>query len=895
MTIFHSSKYNMNFKRNDLKRMVWSGITSWWWCQVWLSCGSCHVMALTTLSPNAQLSFPVSSSFSISPSLTHGRNQRFPSSSSSSLRAQSDDTNLNENDLLSDTDAKVLQSLLNDNLDLTTEDRLRQMLARNDAAQQEKAQRAYQASPPTSDTKSTTTTTNSEDGFSSQLFQNLSSDSFWNSLRAKTNSLLESAQLFVQNRIERDAQLVAALGLFALDRIQKDVARALPSKSSSSKTTQRRTLTLGSNSSFNGTKTSPPSNQLLNANQQRRRELYQEFNTPADELRQVSESIKAIFSGDSTYSYAAASSLPNRSFNRTQLEQGPTNTLISNTNNYNNNNNPNNLRSVAPAGSTSNKERQKRALQKKRRQFEQEQQSNPQKVARSISDLTGTAYQLGKEIQTELQVEDPGYKTRNVRKALGEGTRSVQGFLEESGTKIWGSLKGSNRNLLSDNNNDDNNINNNDNINNDIDSDIDSDNREEDPINTDIPTTTTSTTITPNLLETEKRRLCQCIQSCLDNPSETWLRKDRVSISSSYLADLQINSNALGDTITAMVLALEELTNVPDFTDRNAMTMNTMDGMSMTREDATLWIASWETIVEELETSANRAAGGDAAMALRECLLMETQVLFQGQDVNVNMDVDVGVVSELELELEMEEEEDFMETIDLDRMEVVESIIDPEDARRSTPYFTNGSFVDVEMTPSIESTNDGNPFYFVETEDTLPNMDLSSASSMEEESDKGTSTNKRVMKVMDMDIDVEVERDIVPTPPPLTTTQEEEIEMEAPPMIELVGDDEEIMTLDVQAESIVELDEDDEYDNYDENGNKIPRKKQEEESVLVDVTLRSLDVAFFLAEKVITVGIPGSIEVSKRLASRIEQANRDGFGSKGWKKLDNVKDAKKRY
>ena len=54
-------------------------------------------------------------------------------------------------------------------------------------------------------------------------------EAFWNSVRAKSEEILESTKIFLANRIERDAKLIASVGIFAWQRAVRDVGRALVS------------------------------------------------------------------------------------------------------------------------------------------------------------------------------------------------------------------------------------------------------------------------------------------------------------------------------------------------------------------------------------------------------------------------------------------------------------------------------------------------------------------------------------------------------------------------------------------------------------------------------------------------------------------------------------------
>jgi hypothetical protein len=65
--------------------------------------------------------------------------------------------------------------------------------------------------------------------------------------------------------------------------------------------------------------------------------------------------------------------------------------------------------------------------------------------------------------------------------------------------------------------------------------------------------------------------------------------------------------------------------------------------------------------------------------------------------------------------------------------------------------------------------------------------------------------------------------------------------------------------------------------------------------VLVQVTLRSLDVLFFVVEKTLTVGIPKIIETSQTVSSRLDEVNRSGMGTKGWQNIRNTVTGSRRY
>jgi hypothetical protein len=79
----------------------------------------------------------------------------------------------------------------------------------------------------------------------------------------------------------------------------------------------------------------------------------------------------------------------------------------------------------------------------------------------------------------------------------------------------------------------------------------------------------------------------------------------------------------------------------------------------------------------------------------------------------------------------------------------------------------------------------------------------------------------------------------------------------------------------------------------DDLGNAVEEK--EEMNVVIKITLRSLDVIFFIVEKVLLVGVPGTVRVVSTAIRRVEEVNREGRGTQGWKQIRNLADTKGRY
>lgn len=123
-------------------------------------------------------------------------------------------------------DAKVLKSLLAENLDLATEERYQTVLKRsNDAKlrrEREERDKAYKEKAEEFAEKEM------EKEFSSTIFKTaMNWENIFGSLQAKAEEVFESVKIAVTNRIERDLKLSVTLGLFALDRAVKDTSRTI--------------------------------------------------------------------------------------------------------------------------------------------------------------------------------------------------------------------------------------------------------------------------------------------------------------------------------------------------------------------------------------------------------------------------------------------------------------------------------------------------------------------------------------------------------------------------------------------------------------------------------------------------------------------------------------------
>jgi hypothetical protein len=281
---------------------------------------------------------------------------------------------------------------------------------------------------------------------------------------------MESAKIFIQNRIERDAKLLATIGVFAWQRAIKDVERALPSAGASgagiAKKMKDSLFLLTSNSSYVAYR--PQDNFILPPSKYSagtERGTFEELNTPIDEIKSVTESIRNILAGKSISDRRG-------------------------------------LKSVAPAGSEFRAERQQMAFERKKETvLKREKEGIDAKVIRATGTLTDAAWELKREL--EIEGNQAGYRAKRAQKQL-QGSLSSIGFLgsvEDKafrgiGERIFGHSSGDDIMKLGGYSSQEaNKVN---------------DNRE----------------IMATDLEQERKRILSSLCDCLDNPSESWLGSD---------------------------------------------------------------------------------------------------------------------------------------------------------------------------------------------------------------------------------------------------------------------------------------------------------------------------------------------------------------------------------
>jgi len=180
------------------------------------------------------------------------------SSTTENVRAKNKDAN--DEVMLNDIDAKVLQSLIEENSDACFREKVERLLKRKADVEVKNIKSSYWS-----------------DVLKKLDSSNSSSEGIWNSLIVKTQSMLETASIFIQNQLERDVKLVGALGLYTLERIARDTSRVLPSSSS-----------------FINEKDG--SITLLKSNSDGEMSVKDKLKIPEDEIRQIWSSVKEIMS-----------------------------------------------------------------------------------------------------------------------------------------------------------------------------------------------------------------------------------------------------------------------------------------------------------------------------------------------------------------------------------------------------------------------------------------------------------------------------------------------------------------------------------------------------------------------------------------------------------------------
>ncbi|KAI2489846.1 hypothetical protein MHU86_24746 [Fragilaria crotonensis] len=474
---------------------------------------------------------------------------------------------------LSDLDARVLRSMLSDgSLDLLTEDDMRQLLDR--------ASGPKDASLPP--------IPSSDSDYESKTLQALMDTKLWKALSAKKDDLLESAKIFIENRIERDTRLLASLGIFVWDRVVRDVARALPAASSSGavgravRTATRQLQGSATTSRTSASTTGSDVDDTVRVTDARKLEdldLYEEMNTPLDEIKSVTQAIQDILKGEAS---------------STASQRG--------------------IRTAAPAGQKTRTERQQRAYQK-RKQTVLKREKEGVDVLRVAGKVVDAAYEVRRDLQVE--VNKPGYKTERVRTAIAAGAETTSRVIAAARDGSRGSWK----NILFGTK--------------EKEQVLELESAEatlpeiqelpELPTIPDEPTLVVPVVPLPAELLDEQNSVVSRLKLCIEKPENTWLTQEILASSNAVL-----NTDSLRDVVTAMIIARDDL-------DVKASESNSMKELigSLRKVkstiDTVISIAETSSTLEVASNLRNILYGYDPADEIQPTLLSidEIQTIYQ--------------------------------------------------------------------------------------------------------------------------------------------------------------------------------------------------------------------------------------------------------------------------
>ena len=329
--------------------------------------------------------------------------------------------NTEEDDLISQMDARILQSMLQDNkLDLEQESNMKKLLERGIRKEDEEE-----------DPFGKKEEIEEEETYSSQVIKTLADTKFWKAFQRNAGEVLESVAIAVTNEIEKGAKVLVGLGFFAWDRAKKDVARALPTAASIPK---KKVFQLGETSSYVEPKVEEVEEMTPS---QRAKSIRQEFTTPADEISAVTAEISKIFqradrqvalqsqvdkSQDTRNPFFAAF-VEEKEFQEQKSSGGDSTPFYASAS----------LSSTASRGSSRLDAAFKRAQKTK---LAREKENLAMKGNRLASAAIDSAYQVKAEINKEDSV--PGYKTKQLRESTVDVSKRIAGAAKKTAGFLGG-------------------------------------------------------------------------------------------------------------------------------------------------------------------------------------------------------------------------------------------------------------------------------------------------------------------------------------------------------------------------------------------------------------------------------------------------------------------------
>jgi len=346
-----------------------------------------------------------------------------------------------DEDLISEMDARILQSMLRDNkLDLEQTSNMKKLLERGIKKDEKEIKEEEDLKKKQAEEEDDTTE------YSSEAIKKLANTKFWKAFQRNAAEVFESVGIAATNQLEKAAKVVVGLGFFAWERAKQDAARALPTSASIPKPKKKQVFQINDKSSYVEPKIEeeepPPSPAVL------QRTLREEFTTPADEFSAVSAEIKKIFLlADQQVSISSqdkSKDMKNPFFaafvERKQLSEEQSSANGGNADRSS----PFFASQLSTTTTRGGNARLESAYQRKKKtQFKQEKENIAKKGTRIMSATIDTAYQVKQEMKGETNI--PGYKTKQLRdstldlsKRLAGVAQGAAGFLGGASSFLLG-------------------------------------------------------------------------------------------------------------------------------------------------------------------------------------------------------------------------------------------------------------------------------------------------------------------------------------------------------------------------------------------------------------------------------------------------------------------------
>jgi hypothetical protein len=479
------------------------------------------------------------------------------------------------------------------------------------------------------------------------------------------------------------------------------------------------------------------------------------------------------------------------------------------------------LRTTAPAGSgAAAAERQRRAYTQRTQMRKQEQD-----VTRVAGNLADTAWELKQELKSERS--QPGYKTEGIRNAIEAGVvgtaNRLQGFQREAQLaaakrqeqrRLQGTVPQASATPV-----------------------------ESKPQASAMPVESKRNAFLPDLLN-ERSRIVERLQTCIEEPENTWLRQEVLAASDE---PVHFDTDALQEIVTMLILV-----------------RNDMQGPL---RDAAATSETFESVVEQLRVA--RRTVEDLRARFAEAVSYTVANALHDEILGLSIRGDATTEPSLIMRLDALEEMVLVDELE----EIVP--VDENTTAESNAQFNIGT--EGEATP-----------WFARKE--------YHAECKPEETARIKKQTKLEETVFRADI-----IEVVPEAVIRSYSAENgfiETSLEGAEVVVIESDD-----IDASSAGLIaELVTDDDFDvavGQRKTAVAVAEDEDDEETkdngVLVQVTLRSLDVLFFVVEKTLTVGIPRIIETSQTVSSRVDEVNRSGMGTKGWKNIRNTVTGSRRY